>query len=70
MLQREANLVFCDARPAVSQGTSRPNTLIVEQLETEVKNRSNHVITGLACQVQPVRYTPRFSSQIALFSEI
>ena len=58
MLQHEDNLVFCDARPAVSQGTSRPNTLIVEQLETEVKNRSNHVInnhviTGLVCQVQP-----------------
>jgi hypothetical protein len=51
MLQREANLVLCDARVAVSLGSTGPNKLIVEQLETEVNNRSNHVITDLVCQV-------------------
>jgi hypothetical protein len=50
MLQREANLVFCDAHPSTSHGTSA-GKIIVDQLEVAVVNRSSHVITGLACHV-------------------
>jgi hypothetical protein len=51
-LQREANLVICDIRPAVSRAGTNPHTIIVDELEVDVQNRSSHVITGLRFTVR------------------
>ena len=68
MLQREADLVFCDAHPSTSHGLSAVGKIIVDLLEVAVDNRSGHVITGLACHV-PLAGIGRIDIQEALGPE-
>ena len=38
-LQREADLVLCDARPVVSHATADPRKIKIDELQVEVENR-------------------------------
>ena len=55
MLQREADLVFCDAAPAVPGAVGmmvfKGGTGKTVTLDFSVHNRSSHLITGLVCSV-------------------